>query len=289
MSEETATVETENQPASTDDNQSLLNLKPSGQTEVEEEPSNVPHLNPDPDAEDKVEPAKETPAIERPENIPEQFWDEKKGEVDTEQLAKGYSELRKKMDTGKHKPPKDGKYDLEDITKGLSEPDQEIFKDDPVLINYLDMAKDEGLSQSVVERTLKIYLEAQGALSEAVKDAEAHERLKLGRNSDRIIENMETWFHKLNKTGVLSDDELGALGQASRSALYVSAMNKIRRSYNEPNVPTVASTEIPTTNMDDFTSAMADPLYGQDTAAGRAHTKKVEDMAYAMSGEQRPK
>jgi hypothetical protein len=40
-------------------------------------------------------------AAERPEHIPEKFWDDEKGEVNVEALAKSYSELEKAKSSGK--------------------------------------------------------------------------------------------------------------------------------------------------------------------------------------------
>ena len=78
MAEEAVTVATENPTpeASQDDNQSLLNLNTTEETETAEAAPESPHLVQDPEAtEPTAQEVTPPPAVERPENVPEKFWE----------------------------------------------------------------------------------------------------------------------------------------------------------------------------------------------------------------------
>ena len=232
-----ATVETDNaESAGNDDNQNLLSATPTETTDEVTEPEAVPHLVQETDA--LVEEQSEEPA-QRPENIPEQFW--KDGGVDAEAMAKAYSDLRAKMDSGKHKAPKDGKYSL-DAVEGVE-------ADDPALGEFLEIARDEGISQGTFERLTSFYLQTVGAMNEEI----VHRR----------------------------DEELEAVANASTNATFISALNKIRRSYNEPDIPTAEVGEPDAMTMDDIAVMMADDKYGVDPA----YTRQVERKVYELHGE----
>lgn len=217
--------------------------------------------------------AADAPA-ERPENIPEKFW--KDGQVDVDAMAKSYTELRTKMSQGKHKPPKDGKYDLEDSGLDL---------DDPIMEKFLDLAREEGLGQDLVRSLTELYKESAGVIEQQIEFKRDEEMAKLGRNADAIIKSMDDWLGRMAGAGVLSEPELQSIASASSSATFISALNKIRRSYNEPAIPSVEVTQPDAITMDDIESMMADERYGADPA----YTRKVERMVYEKHGEQPPK
>ena len=264
-----ATVETDNaESAGNDDNQNLLSATPTETTDEVTEPEAVPHLVQETDA--LVEEQSEEPA-QRPENIPEQFW--KDGGVDAEAMAKAYSDLRAKMDSGKHKAPKDGKYSL-DAVEGVE-------ADDPALGEFLEIARDEGISQGTFERLTSFYLQTVGAMNEEIVHRRDEELAKLGRNADKVIASMDSWLTKMNTAGVLSGAELEAVANASTNATFISALNKILRSYNEPDIPTAEVGEPDAMTMDDIAVMMADDKYGVDPA----YTRQVERKVYELHGE----
>lgn len=257
--------------ADDDDNQSLLSVRPAeDETAQSDEPSHL--VSDDLDA----APADPAPAVaDRPDNIPSQFWNTKAGTVEVDKLAKAYSDLRAKMDSGKHKAPKDGKYDFSSVA--------EIPEGDDALAGFVDIAREEGISQAAAERLVRFYLDQQGALDEEIKYRRSEEMQKLGRNADKIIASTESWLTKMQSSGVINANELNALAGASNNALVVTALNKIRRSYNERDVPSITAVEPAAVDMDTIHSMMADPKYGRDMA----YTRKVENMVYEMHGERR--
>ena len=117
---------------------------------------------------------------------------------------------------------------------------------------------------------------------EQVEYERTQEVEKLGRNAERIINSTNDWLGRLSSSGVLAEPELQAIVGAAQNATIVKALDKIRKSYNEPTIPAVAvTTDSPAITMDDIQSMMADPRYGQDMA----FTKNVERQVYALHGE----
>jgi len=257
------------------DGDSLLNIssKPTEpQSKVDD--LSAPHLEPDPnDAKQVVEDEEEIEFV-RPEFFPENFWSEDDG-PDVEGLAKAYSELRAKMSAGKHKAPKDGKYDVTSLK------DKGVPDDDPMLKDFVGLAKEQGLSQDQFDQLVSLYSDHIGALEEKIQVNREQEMKKLGRNADKVIQSTEQWLTKLHNAGTLNNDELEAMGKASNNAAFISALHKIRASYMETDIPGIEMQENQKVSMSDVQSMMADPKYGKDAA----FTKKVEDMVYAMYGE----
>jgi hypothetical protein len=221
-------------------------------------------------------PAAET-AAQRPDDVPEQFWDAEKGELAADKLLHSYRELRAKMDSGKHKAPKDGNYSLEDV--GV-----EIAPDDEALTAFNAMARDMKLSQGDYEQLVRFYIDQQGIVADQQQYQRSQELQRLGRNGDKIIASTDAWLQRLQTSGVISSGELEALADASTSADVVIALNKIRRSYNERDVPSVVVEDAGGADMVTVQSMMADARYGKD----RDYTRKVERLVYEMNGEAYP-
>jgi hypothetical protein len=215
-------------------------------------------------------------AAERPEDVPEQFWNAEKGEIATDKLMQSYRDLRAKMDSGKHKVPKDGNYTFDALS--------EVPQDDEALAAFTEIARDEGLSQSAAERLVGLYMEQQGIVGEEQKYQRSEEMARLGRNGDKIVASTDAWLSKMQGSGVISERELEAMADASTSADVVLALNKIRRSYNELDVPSFVNPQSDAPDMVTITSMMADSKYGND----RDYTRKVERMVYEMNGESYP-
>lgn len=270
MTEDQTTQAGDGQESTTTDNQSLLTPeadKVETKTEVE-----IPHRELT-DEEKAAQQPEEDEKLERPDYWPENFWSEADG-PDVEALAKSYTELRAKFSQGQHKAPKDGKYNTETF-KAANVPD-----DDPVLQSYLATAKELGLSQDAFEKIAKSYLDnVTGALEKIQVDREA-ELKKLGNRADDIIKANNQWLGKLGRS-ILNEAELNAVAQASTSAAFVSALNKIRQASGEMAIPTAGVATDQSVSRDDLYAMVGDPRYGKDMA----FTRKVERMfAEAIPG-----
>lgn len=258
-----------------DDSGSLLNVKPASKSNESVEDLSAPHLEVDPlDAAQVVEEDTEEQDFVRPDFFPENFWDEEDG-PDVEGLAKAYAELRSKMSAGKHKAPKDGKYEITSLK------DRGVNDDDPMLKDFVGLAKDQGLSQEQFDQMIDLYTNHMGLAEEQFKTSRESEMKKLGRNGDKIVQSTEQWLMKMQNSGTLNQNEIEAIGRASSNASFISALHKIRGSYMETDIPGLDMQENQKVSMTDVQSMMADPKYGKDAS----YTKKVEDMVYSMYGE----
>lgn len=258
-----------------DDSGSLLNVKPAAKPDAKMDDLAAPHMEVDPNDQSQVkdDDGEELDFV-RPDFFPENFWDEEEG-PDVEGLAKAYSELRAKMSAGKHKAPKDGKYEITTLKdKGISE-------DDPMLKDFVGLAKEQGLSQEQFDQMIDLYTNHMGAAEEQFKTSREAEMKKLGRNADKIVQSTEQWLVKMQNAGTLNQGEIEAISRASNNAAFISALHKIRASYMETDIPGLEMQESQKMSMSDVQSMMADPKYGKDPA----YTKKVEDMVYSMFGE----
>lgn len=260
---------------SKDDSGSLLNVKPQEKPGQKMDDLAAPHRDVDPNDQSQVkdDDGEELDFV-RPDFFPENFWDEEEG-PDVEGLAKAYSELRAKMSAGKHKAPKDGKYEVTSLK------DKGIPEDDAMLKDFVGLAKDQGLSQEQFDQMVDLYLNHMGAAEEQFKTSRDTEMKKLGRNAEKIVQSTEQWLTKMQNAGTLNQSEIEAIGRASNNAAFISALHKIRASYMETDIPGLEMQESQKMSMTDVQSMMADPKYGKDPA----YTKKVEDMVYSMFGE----
>ena len=258
-----------------DDSGSLLNVKPAAKPDAKMDDLAAPHMEVDPNDQSQVkdDDGEELDFV-RPDFFPENFWDEEEG-PDVEGLAKAYSELRAKMSAGKHKAPKDGKYEITTLK------DRGITEDDPMLKDFVGLAKEQGLSQEQFDQMIDLYTNHMGAAEEQFKTSREAEMKKLGRNADKIVQSTEQWLVKMQNAGTLNQGEIEAISRASNNAAFISALHKIRASYMETDIPGLEMQESQKMSMTDIQSMMADPKYGKDPA----YTKKVEDMVYSMFGE----
>ena len=234
--------------------------------------SEAPHIEKEPEV--KTEKAK------KPDEVPEQFWDENKSAVDIDALTKSYNNLREKMSQGKHKPPKDGKYNTDFIKKIDEDNFDEITKDE-MTQDFFDIAKEENMSQEVVERLFNFYMKQQGVLEKEIEYKRSDEIKKLGRNADGIIQNMDNWLNAFHKSNTITTEEREAIANASTNAMFISALNKIRKSYGEKTIPSLTVVEGNKIGMDDVKEMMKDERYGKDPE----YTQKVEKHVYDIHGE----
>jgi hypothetical protein len=264
--------EAQNEQEETEDSKTLLTISdPEPENSEAENFEEIPHLAADP-ADQAIEESK--PVAERPKHIEEKHWDTEKGEIKAEDLAKSYRELRTHMDAGKHKPPKDGKYSIEGF--------ENLAEDDEIVNDYRAAAEDIGLSQAQFEKTVQFLMDKVGVIEEEAISSFEEEQAKLGPNSEKIIASTDAWLNKFAKAGVLNQAELKSIATASSSATFVNAINKIRRSYGEKDIPPVdVGIDAASTSMSDINVLMGDPRYGVDMA----FTRDVERKVYELHGE----
>lgn len=166
--------------------------------------------------------------LERPEWWPENFWKADGSEPDLEGIAKSWSDLRKQISQGKHKAPKDGKYDLSAFG--------ETPEDDPVRQHVVGWAQENGISQAALD---SLVTEVVGMNQNAVENYQvnlAEEKKQLGPNADARINGMVKWASGLVQKGVWSKDDFEEFKIMGGTARGISALEKIRSSY-EGRIP----------------------------------------------------
>lgn len=262
--------ENTNEPQTDNQEQSnLLNIKVDEETPAEgQEPEAMPHL--------QAEEAEEEPIDwgDRPDWIPQQFWSDNDG-PDVEGVFKAYNEIRTKMSQGLHKAPKDGEYAMDVMTEAG------VPEDDEMLQGYLDVAKKHGISQDAFNEIAQMYMQGMTQMTQAAETTRQEEMAKLGKGADKIIDETERWLTKLGRSGVLNNNEVEALADASSNGHFINAINKIRQSYNEAPIPTLDVQEGAAYTRSDLDSMVADPRYGKDMA----YTKQVEREFMKAFGE----
>ena len=248
--------------------ETLLNPTIEAQDDTPLEDGTVPHTD-QPEGEDE--------AIDwgdRPEWIPQQFWSEDDG-PDVEGVFKAYNEIRTKMSQGLHKAPKDGEYAMDVMS------DAGIEEGDEMADGYLELAKKHGISQDAFNEIASLYFNSVGEMSDNVQTTIAEEKAKLGRNADRVIAETDRWLTKMGTSGVISQDEMEAIANASSNASFISGLNKIRQSYNEMPIPSIDTQEGMSMTRQDRDDMVADPRYGVD----KAFTRGVEQKFMQFFGE----
>lgn len=211
---------------------------------------------------------------EKPEWMPDQFWSESDG-PDLEGLSKSYQELRAKMSSGKHKAPKDGKYDIASLK------DHGVTEDDPLLGQFSEFAVENGLSQDQFDQITSMYMAQMSEMMDEIETNKEAELAKLGPRADKVINSLNTWLGKLGNSGTLSPEEVDAITGAAKTADFIKAMNKIRASYGEQTIPDVTVQEGNAVTKADLDAMVADPRYGKDMA----YTQGVERKFMEFFGE----
>ena len=192
---------------------------------------------------------------EKPEFISSNFWNEEKGEVDIEALAKSQADLRKQISQGKHKAPKDGVYDLDAFG--------ETADDDPVKAHVLSWAKDNGISQAGLDDLVGKVVE-MGVMGEQSYKADLEkERKELGPNADARINGMVKWASSLVNKGIWGNDDFEEFKVMGGTAKGIAALEKIRASY-EGRVPTETIPVEGAPSKDELYAMVGDEKYKND-------------------------
>jgi len=191
--------------------------------------------------------------------------------------AKGYGELQSKFGafTG---APEEYEMSLPDAMK--EHIDLEEYKDDPLLQDFKDVAKDMGINNDGFNKLTEMYFKSQLADVEAMKGVREEEMKILGDNAERRLTNIQDWG-KYNL-----DAETGkALGDMLNSAASVQAMESIiAKTRNAPQAQ--ESTPAPSVSRAEL-SAMtnAKDEFGAPKMNNKEYRDKVNKLYAQVVGE----
>lgn len=186
----------------------------------------------------------------RPDWLPEQFHDQKSGEVKIEDLAKAWSGMRAKVSTGDHKAPKDAasyKLEIGDDFAGVVEAIPVLQADEngteaPILEWFRGAAHEHQLSQDVAASLFTGYLEQIKATLPEPMDTKA-ELAKLGPKGQQILDGQATWLNGLKDKGIVNDDQHAELYLNLDTATGVSALVALRTYYEGYQIPAALTSE----------------------------------------------
>jgi len=258
MSEETI------EPSAQEETQESTGLLDGATTEVEEASSENPQAV-EIDHRDPAELAaqQDDEPLERPDWWPENFWKSEESEPDLEAIAKSWTDLRKQISQGKHKPPADGKYDMSAFGN--------TAENDPIRQHVLNWAGEYGVSQAALDALVSQVVEMNDGAAEAYSVNLAEERKALGPNADARINGMVKWASGLVNKGVWSKDDFNEFKVMGGTAKGLAALEKLRSSY-EGRLPIETTPVEGTPSKEDLYAMVADPRYKDDPA----YRQKVE-------------
>jgi hypothetical protein len=181
----------------------------------------------------------------RPPDLPDQFWDPKTG-VLMEPLVKSWSDLRKTVARGEHKPPASpDAYELA-MPEGV---ELQVAKDDPAWGAFRKAAHAEGLSADLVKRLVapvmaEIAKAGQGAKQPSPEDQAKQqteflqaERAKLGANAEALTSMLGQWVSGAQARGLFTAEEVGEISVLAQTAAGVRALAKLREMAGEKSIP----------------------------------------------------
>ena len=230
---------------------------------TEGQEQSISHTNPDPTADDGP--------LERPDFWPEKFWLKDKAEPDLEGISKSYVELEKKFRAGGHKPPEDGKYDIESLN---------LSDKDPVVSAYIGWAQKYGISQTAFEELARQVNEIGGRNVETARDNMAQELEALGPNAKAVIADMAQWGRGMVQKGIWSQEEFQEFTRWGDTARGIKALSKLRQTY-EGRVPveTLKNSEGSSVSKEELDAMVGNPEY-KTNPAYRAKVEKLFEKMY---------
>lgn len=245
-------------------------------------------------------------AKQRPDWAPEQFWNAETGEIDTEKMAKSWTETRGQLtkaqqQKGKGKVAKDVESLLEGfaIERTRGEGDDavnlervgEISADDPALHAVAEAAIKHGLTdQQFKGLVADVLFSVDGLMPEPFDMDRELESLGLPTRDDAIAFTKinKSWVDGLYNSGQIGEDHHLALRQFGSTALGMQAINALREAAGEKPIPVDTSmTNQGKKSPGELSAMMNDPRYHADGPEGDAYRAQVDaefQRAYPGNG-----
>jgi hypothetical protein len=182
----------------------------------------------------------------RPEHIPEAFWDPVRGEPRIEAMMKSWTDLRRQISRGDHKPPARAEEYRLPLPEGA--PQSLVASDDPILASVRQSAHAAGISQAQFDALARPFLsefakiagntQAPAAARQAYVNAEL---AKLGPGGEAQLRGLATWGQGLLRKGAISPEEFNEFRGFASSAAGVRLLAKLRALAGEQPVPVDAA------------------------------------------------
>lgn len=196
-------------------------------------------------------------------NRPEWLKDKYKTAADQ---AKAYTEIEKKLGAFKGAPDA---YDL--TLEGY--PELKFSNEDPLLKEFLEKAKTNGVSQEYVTELLGTYAQA---LTYNVPDADKEMQL-IGPNASQDLQILSQWAGNY-----LSPDEHKVFSSMVTTAAAFKMFDKLRQSVTQTDVAPPKGAGTPHETVEQVTQMISDPRYDTDETF-RTDVRRRMSIAMANS------
>jgi hypothetical protein len=212
-----------------------------------------------------------TPRV-RPEYIPEHFWDSDRGEPRVDAMVKSWTDLRRQVSRGDHKPPARAEEYRLPLPEGA--PDSLVPSDDPILASVRQSAHAAGISQAQFDALARPFLAELVRIAGAVQTPAAAQRehvkaelAKLGPGGEAQLRVLATWGQGLMQKGTISPEEFSEFRGFASSAAGVRLLAKLRGLAGEQPVPVEAAAIPDEGSLEDAYALIAK---GDDTSKAKA-------------------
>jgi hypothetical protein len=196
-----------------------------------------------------------------------------------EDFAKAHSELLTQFSQGKHKAPKDGKYDLK-----VFGPD--VKPDDPAVKLFTGWAAKNGVGQAAFEEFAKDFVELGKSLGGETIDPQTYirdEKAKLGQHAEALMKGAADWGRALIQKGVLSRDDWEEWKNMAGSADGVRIILKVREMFEGPLPVSIGSSGEGLPSKLELEAMVGDKRYQDPTHPEHAaYRAKVEGLFKQM-------
>lgn len=236
---------------------------------------------------------------EKPAHIAEQFWDADKGAVKVDVLGESYNSLRNEMNKLRQekgepngKPLENAEDFLKDWTpphrssprEGQKEGDElnkfgDLQPDDPVFVAMSQAAKNSNMSKGQFDDFMQGAMEH---LHPLLKDPfnPQKELESLGEGGEKMVQVNSTWIERLQRNGILNEDQHRLMLSFGATALGVEVVNALRLNSGEKPIPVNASVNTGVKTQAEAQAMLNDDRYRQDGPVGDAYRAEV-DKAFA--------
>jgi hypothetical protein len=190
--------------------------------------------------------------IFKPDNVPDDFWDDEKKSLKTDDLLKSYSELDKRAKGLREKLSK-GMQNVPDDPKGYEfQMEEQVLKDlevEELNADMVDMAKSAALEAGLSKEQFNVFMTkiipqlheyeqvlnqrepTQEEIEQQKQEVESYkkqERSKLGDGADRIIESVKAHLNTIKRQNVFSESEVDLIQNGlGASADGIMILNKM--------------------------------------------------------------
>lgn len=219
---------------------------------------------------------------QRPDTVPEQFWDAKKGVINTDALLKAHRDTKADYDRLKAagtskapEKPEDYTFDLKDV-EHLKAPSA----DDPGLQLWRQIAHKNNLTQAQAQSIAADMLAGSVPFVPKPINPEA-EMEALGKNGKAMVDGVFQWVQGAKNLGILNDAEMARVLDLGSDAMGIRALAKLREMSGEkPFAMThvIGDGELPT--KEEWTRAFGEAVSKGDHAA----IAKLEKQGEALFG-----